>query len=140
MIKQNFIIFFFTILLFLVSLFPLQKLGVGSDLDGIVQTTIQSISGLMGFLLAAAALVFSFGENRKIERLKRSNQYPNLIGKYSSSIGWFGLVTISGIIIEIIGNDSFDFYWLLFTASLTTIILFDLMFITHKIMMLSKES
>lgn len=139
MIKSNFFLLIASIILSVLLFKLMSALTFSDDLNSIIQTCIQSVSGLMGFLLASAALIFSFGENKKVERLRRSDKYKDLLIKYTTAIFWMGIVTVSGIFIEIVQINYVDPYWLVFALSIVSVSLFDLILITHKILILTSN-
>jgi hypothetical protein len=65
-----------------------------SNLDTLIGIEISSLIGLMGFLLAVGAIIFSFKGNRNTELLQRKPAYKELIIFYYSAIEWMGLWSI----------------------------------------------
>lgn len=118
----------------LVDKFDLQTTNISS----VIGNFLQIVAGLMGFLLAAIALLFNYNDTPQIKRLKMSIKFSDIYNSYFYAIYVCGAITISGIVLETLKLDSLDLRWLIFSLTISTLSLSYLIGLTRRIMLLTK--
>jgi hypothetical protein len=108
-----------------------------TDLNDIAGIILQIVAGLIGFLLAAVALFFSFSSNPRLERLRRSSKYEELLKSYMNPIYWFSFTMLVGLIIESTKLNQFSEYWVVFSIVIITMKIFKAIEITEGLLLLS---
>lgn len=59
--------------------------------DGLLQTMIQSLIGLLGFVMAFMAIIFSFNDSKKLRYFKESESFTTVMDIVVNAIIWISI-------------------------------------------------
>ncbi|MDD3262900.1 MAG: hypothetical protein PHR61_03555 [Candidatus Absconditabacteria bacterium] len=144
--KQNFIIIETAIsfvLGFIIYLIGNYFLSFNSINENFVFTRIQSLIGLLGFLITTLSIIFSLKDGPKLEKLQKSGQYHNVINIYINTIKRIGIRILVRLGIKFINSDDVkivDGLVLSINVTLLSIKLFRCIWITNKLFTLTIPS
>lgn len=129
------------ILLFVVSIIVLLITNYyhifNTELTDTVNNIIAINAGLMALLLAAVALLYAFGNNLKIKRIKKSTKYQDLLQKYTDAIFLCGFIILTGIIIQATVLTNILHFWITFSIIFITYKVYNVIKITKTLIILS---
>lgn len=144
--KQNFIIIetiISFVLWLIIYLIGNYFLSFNSINENFVFTRIQSLIGLLWFLITTLSIIFSLKDWPKLEKLQKSWQYHNVINIYINTIKRIWIRILVRLWIKFIDNEYVKMIdWLVLSINITllSIKLFRCIWITNKLFTLTIPS
>ncbi len=144
--KQNFIIIetiISFVLWFIAYLIANHFLFFNPINENFIFTRIQSLIGLLWFLIATLSIIFSLKDWPKLEKLQKSWQYHNVINIYVDTIKRIWIRILVRLWIKFINNEYVkmaDWLILFINVTLLSIKLFRCIWITNKLFTLTMPS
>lgn len=70
--------------------------------DEVITSMLRASTGLLGFLIAVMAIIFTFKDAKKLKVFQKTTHYGQVLDIYISAITWFSLLSIGLLLVVII--------------------------------------